>query len=205
MNSMEKMATDFPERLTELLAKGLQLGRTALTSMAGQAPGVTEAITKRTRRTLMGSCEIPTPCWMPQELGEVTSYVCGGGTASLHIAVTNCDDHPSTVETEVTGTTLKAEIQPAQLSLGPMEEGVVTVSMKVPDDAVKGHPLRAIVWVRGCKVHFLRWNVKMSAIASDSAHEVRVEDCPDLIHHWYDHFYCARPCRHEDHRTPIHA
>jgi hypothetical protein len=24
-----------------------------------------------------------------------------------------------------------------------------------------------------------------------------VEDCPDLIHHWYDHFYCPRPCIEE--------
>jgi hypothetical protein len=23
-----------------------------------------------------------------------------------------------------------------------------------------------------------------------------VEDCPDLLHHWYDHFYCNRPCTH---------
>jgi hypothetical protein len=31
---------------------------------------------------------------------------------------------------------------------------------------------------------------------------VEVEDCPDLIHHWYDHFYCDRPCtdRKPNHR-----
>jgi hypothetical protein len=203
--SMEKMATDLPEMLTELLAKGAQLGRAALTSVAGGGPAVTEVLTRPARRMLGGSCEIPTPCWMPQELGKLTSYVCGGGTASLHVAVTNCDDEPRIVKAEVTGTTAKADIQPGQLSLGPMEEGVITVSLMVPEDAVKAEPLRALVWIRGCKVHFLRWTVKMSAIASDSAHEVRVEDCPDLIHHWYDHFYCVRPCRHQGQRTPIHA
>jgi len=24
--------------------------------------------------------------------------------------------------------------------------------------------------------------------------DIEIEDCPDLIHHWYDHFYCPRPC-----------
>jgi hypothetical protein len=28
--------------------------------------------------------------------------------------------------------------------------------------------------------------------------EVEIEDCPDLIHHWYDHFYCERPCPSRD-------
>jgi hypothetical protein len=30
--------------------------------------------------------------------------------------------------------------------------------------------------------------------------EVEINDCPDMIHHWYDHFYCHRHC--QDQRTP---
>ena len=38
----------------------------------------------------------------------------------------------------------------------------------------------------------------LSQILPYGASELTVEDCPDLVHHWYDHFYCPRPCPNRD-------
>jgi len=53
-----------------------------------------------------------------------------------------------------------------------------------------------LVWIRGCVDHVVRWTVKSSRRGSDCCHELEIDDCPDYVHHWYDHFYCPRPCRH---------
>jgi hypothetical protein len=66
----------------------------------------------------------------------------------------------------------------------------------VPADAATGQEYEVLLWVRGCQNHYLRWTLKVANRGASCCHEVEVEDCPDLIHHWYDHFYCERPCTH---------
>ncbi len=61
------------------------------------------------------------------------------------------------------------------------------------------------MWVRGCQLHFLRWTVVVASIGADTFYEVDVKDCPDHIHHWYDHFYCPRPCLEERGNHPGNA
>jgi hypothetical protein len=128
-------------------------------------------------------CDVPPPCWWPRAAGEVTSFICEGDTATLRIEVTNCGPQRRSFSVEapkdVTAT-------PAQLDLGPMERQLVTLR--------RGGPGEAVVWVRGCYEHFVRWTVEISSRGSSTCHEVRIEDCPDYRHHWYDHFYCERPC-----------
>jgi hypothetical protein len=36
--------------------------------------------------------------------------------------------------------------------------------------------------------------VRVGRLCGASCPEVEVDDCPDNIHHWYDHFYCERGC-----------
>ena len=36
------------------------------------------------------TCEVPAPCWEPQPLGQVTSFVAPGGQATIRFRVTNC-------------------------------------------------------------------------------------------------------------------
>ncbi|MFN0103833.1 MAG: hypothetical protein ACKV2U_17335 [Bryobacteraceae bacterium] len=140
------------------------------------------------------SCEIPPPCWMPLPLGELTTHVCPGSTATLRIRITNCGNTPRTITVDAKQTTEKIEITPAALNLGPMERGEVTINRPIPASAGKGHTQEALIWVRGCREHYLRWTVEVTDRGGSCCHEIDVSDCPDLVHHWYDHFYCERGC-----------
>ncbi|HEY6292707.1 MAG TPA: hypothetical protein VI455_14250 [Terriglobia bacterium] len=176
-------ASQLSGTLSELLQSGMQqLGRSGSCGC-------------RSSRTGTCSCKIPPPCWAPQPVGEVVSHVCPGGTATLRICVTNCGAAGREV-------VIKAEhnegitVTPSSLHLGPLERKCVTVSVALAGEAASGHEREVIVWVLGCQDHYLRWKIKTAKRGTDCCHEVDVEDCPDLIHHWYDHFYCERPCMH---------
>jgi hypothetical protein len=147
------------------------------------------------------SCEIPPPCWMPRELRPVKSHVCAGGKAMLRIRVTNCSIETTTVTLAPAGDDAgKVKVSPKSVSLGPLERGVLTASIDVDAKAASGSELEVLVWVRGCVDHVVRWTVRVSSLGKDACHELDVEDCPDYVHHWYDHFYCARPCRRRSDR-----
>ncbi|MCI0390637.1 MAG: hypothetical protein MOB07_17970 [Acidobacteria bacterium] len=139
-------------------------------------------------------CDIPPPCWAPQPIGEVVSHACPGATATIRLRVTNCGAARRVITIEAAGQTPGVKIDPPTLALGPMERGVVSVSVSLPADAAQCQDQEVLLWVRGCQQHFLRWTVRVSSRGASCCHEVDVEDCPDLIHHWYDHFYCERPC-----------
>jgi hypothetical protein len=143
------------------------------------------------RRTQGCGCEIPPPCWAPKPLGCICSQVCPGGTATLRFRITNCGTTKRDFTIEGAPT-----VTPATLSLDPQARGFSVVSATVPPDASFGHEYEYLVWVRGCRDHFLRWTVVVSHHMNCECEEVHVEDCPELIHHWYDHYYCARPCNH---------
>jgi hypothetical protein len=140
------------------------------------------------------SCEIPPPCWMPRPLGEIHSLVCPGATAIAHVQVTNCQARASLVKAAFTEGKYAAEVTPDELTLSPMERGWFTAKVTVPADACKGEKTERLLWVLGCNAHFLRWIVEPADGVASSCHDIPVDDCPDLIHHWYDHFYCNRPC-----------
>jgi hypothetical protein len=73
----------------------------------------------------------------------------------------------------------------------------VVLSFEVPATDSDGHTRKLIVWIDGCQRHYLRWTIVSTCAAQDCCAEVAVEDGPDLIHHWYDHFYCQRDCVHD--------
>jgi hypothetical protein len=143
------------------------------------------------------SCEIPPPCWMPKSLGEIHSLACPGGTAVVRIRVTNCQARPGRVRAAFAEGSPAGEVAPDELVLSPMERGWFTARLALPDDACKGQKIERILWVRGCNAHYLRWVVEAAEGGASSCHAVDVEDCADPIHHWYDHFYCDRPCTHQ--------
>jgi hypothetical protein len=173
---------DAAKAITDLIAPGAKKGMELLGSI------------KLPSRGCSCGCEIPPPCWMPQPLGDFTSEACPGSKAVLRLAITNCGMTKRTITVSATNAAVKVE--PASLPLGPMEDGVIVVSWDVPAGATKGQTQKSIVWIHGCNEHFLRWTVEVAASgATCAATEVELEDCPDLIHHWYDHFYCERPCR----------
>lgn len=146
-------------------------------------------------RTQCG-CEIPPPCWVPQPLGDRTTDACPGSKAVLRLHVTNCGFSGRTIKVAATNKAVK--VTPASLPLGPLEQGVVILSLEVPEGATKGQTQKSLVFVRGCKDYYLRWTVEVAGDEASCSTDVELEDCPDLVHHWYDHFYCERPCLHRD-------
>jgi len=145
------------------------------------------------------SCHIPPPCWQPEQLCDVETEVCPGGTATIRIRVSNCDMKPHKIQFTTTGQNTGVTITPPSLTLGPMERGYVAVSLPLPAGAGPGEHREILIWIRGCKDHFLRWTVEVTHKGlTECAGEVDVDDCPDYLHHWYDHFYCHRNCTHDD-------
>jgi hypothetical protein len=134
---------------------------------------------------------------MPQNLGDVMSHVCPGGTASLRVRVSNCSGIKRDIRLTPAGKPedIKAvTVQPAVLSLEPMQTGVFIVSLPLEATASFGQEFEILLWVRGCLDHYLRWTLRVDKRGTDCCHEIDVDDCPDYVHHWYDHFYCERPC-----------
>jgi hypothetical protein len=176
------------DRIEDLLERGASAGTTLLGSLM--------------RRPMMMprlggcSCDIPPPCWMPRQLRPVSSHVCAGGKAILRVRVTNCTPETTTVALDAAGPDAGAvTTSPATLSLGPLERGILTASVEIDETAAAGTEREVLLWVRGCVDHVVRWTVRTSRRGGDACHELDVDDCPDYVHHWYDHFYCARPCR----------
>lgn len=148
------------------------------------------------RSPMTGSGHIPAPCWMPKSIGEVTCHVCPGGTATVRMNITNGGMTKQDIQVEAVSKTPGVTISPPNLTLGSMEHDWVTVSLPISAEASGDQEYEVLVWVRGCHSHYLRWTVKVSSRGTSCCHEVEVEDFPDHVHHWYDHFYCERPCRH---------
>jgi hypothetical protein len=186
------------DRIGDLLERGMTAGSSMLDSLATRARRLPQAGMGAMLVPRVGacSCDIPPPCWMPRELRPVTSYVCPGGRAVLRLRVTNCSIERNRVDVDASGEHAGAvKVSPSDVSLDPLERRVVTATVDVEAETAAGTEREILLWVRGCVDHVVRWTVKVSRRGGDACHELDVEDCPDYVHHWYDHFYCARPCR----------
>lgn len=194
-----RLATQAADGLVGLMDATIRVGEGVLDALQGRrTTGVVSALQRAMPRMPMAAdgcgCDIPPPCWMPRELGEVRSRVCAGGTVTLRVRVTNCDASPRKIAFEAQPASAGVTIDPPALALDPLERRVVVASLAIPATAGIGEEREALVWVRGCRDHVVRWTVRVASRAGDCCHEIDVEDCPDLVHHWYDHFYCDRPC-----------
>ena len=188
-SSTTDVLEDAARALGRVLQHGAGLGQDLLRSML--------PATGRTGCACGGhdcACEIPPPCWMPQRLCDVTSTGCAGGVANLRLRVANCGPAPRRVSVEAVGKPGGLTVKPEAVELGPYQREYVAVSLALAPGAAKGEEREIVLMVRGCRDHVLRWTAKVSSSETCSCGTVEVEDCPDLLHHWYDHFYCARGC-----------
>jgi hypothetical protein len=171
------------------------LNRTRASIMTGMAqPGGLGRMIGGLKMRAPCGCDIPPPCWMPVSLGDLVTFACAGGTGTLRVRVTNCSNQPRQVQVDTKQADIPISATPALLTLGPMQRGTFTLTAQLPATAGNGQEFDSLIWVRGCKDYFVRWTVKVASRAVDCCHEMEIDDCPDLIHHWYDHFYCARLC-----------
>jgi hypothetical protein len=146
------------------------------------------------------SCEIPPPCWMPRQLCEVVSYGKAGNAASITFVITNYSMTTRVISISTTTAIAGLTFSAAQLTLGPMERGTIEVTDTLPATLKSGPGFEILLWIQGCQLHFLRWTIKLGPVSANTNYEVCVKDGPENIHHWYDHFYCPRPC-HSDQRV----
>jgi hypothetical protein len=154
-------------------------------------------------------CELPAPCWVPIRLDDVRERACPGDTAVVRLELINCGATSRVFEIATSDPIVVVE--PQALTLGPLKHGVVMLSLVVPTTATGSYIERCVVSVRGCRHYNFRWTVRAccgwhhhrhhlcAALlrrhhSRDCAVDVAVEDHPDYVHHWYDHFYRERPC-----------
>ncbi len=203
---MKKSANSAPlsesvKAVGDLFDQGTRLGMAMLGSLGSGSAQMLNSILNFTSgqgaSTECCNCEIPPPCWMPHSLLDVTSHGCPGNIATVRFVITNCSMVTRKISISTTGSVTTLTFSTAYLTLEPMERGVVAASYSIPASAQQGEETEILLWIRGCKLHFLRWTVKVAPGCADNCDEVEVSDCPDLVHHWYDHFYCPRPCLHD--------
>lgn len=147
-----------------------------------------------------GCCEVPEPCWMPRSLGEVGCKLRPGDTGTVCLVVTNGDFRSHSYQFAATGASAAhVSFSTSAVTLGPKERIAVTARFTVPRESKDGEDCRcidheALIWVRGCRNHYLRWRIDEVAASQACCHEVAVDDNPDYVLHWYDHFYLPRAC-----------
>ena len=181
-------------KMIELSAKA---GMDVLQSLYSGAPGaLTGMVDWASSQSGAGGCcgEIPPPCWMPRPLCDVVSYGKAGNVASITFVITNQSTTTRVSSVSTTTPVAAPTFSVPQLTLGPMERGRVEVTYTIPTTLASGPGTEILLWIRGCRVHFLRWTIKLGPLCGDTNYEVCVNDGPEYLHHWYDHFYCPRPC-----------
>jgi len=184
------------QALTDLIDQGVRMGADLLDTLGrGPLGQLASSIQKTPVLPKTCGCDIPPPCWMPKPLGDLVSHVCPGGAATIRLLVTNCSITPRAVQVLVAGKdAAKVTVTPAAATVGPMERAAFVATLAIAGDAAECESHEVLLWVRGCHLHYLRWRVDVRSRGGHACHEVDVQDCPDLVHHWYDHFYCQRPC-----------
>ncbi len=148
-----------------------------------------------------GCCEIPPPCWEPRPAGRCVLTLAPGSVGTLRVHVTNCGWTAETVAITALGHLAAwMTFVPTHMALHPQERATFVARVQVPTEVKPGTSLTGPLLVLGCIDHFVRLEVTVAECAAgELCCDIAIDDCQDQIHHWYDHFYCARPC----HRTRV--
>lgn len=176
---------------------------TSTRALGGAIAGILEgpaqiaaALAGALARRSSSCCEIPTPCWEPRPAGSCCLELTPGTAATIRVHVSNCGWSRQLVSITALGKLAGwMTFSPTTLMLDPMERATILVTVHAPDSVKLGQRFSAPVIIRGCVDHFARVEVTITDCAGRNCCDVAVDDCADHVHHWYDHFYCPRPCR----------
>ena len=202
IGQMMDLQRDMADRLMDMVGAGgerlMQGARGSLRAARGTL--TTDECCVRPRfgmPSMTGSCcDIPEPCWMPRCLGEFHCTLCPGATGTIKLRVTNGDLRSRQIPAVASGPDAqRVSFSPTSLTLGPKERGTITARFAAPAEGGKDDEFEAILWVRGCRDYYIRWTVGIGSSGGCCAHELSICDGPDHVLHWYDHFYCPRPCQ----------
>lgn len=185
--------------MSRVESKGTQALGNAIAALVETPAQIAAAFVDNITGRASGGCEIPSPCWEPRRAGVCRLTLPPGCAGKIRVHVTNCDWTRHVVVVTAGGRMAGwMTIDPTTIVVDPHERATIAVSVRVPDDVKLGQTFSAPIIVRGCNDHYFRVELSVSECSVRASCEVFVEDCPDHIHHWYDHFYCPRPCRHRD-------
>jgi hypothetical protein len=163
---------------------------------AQMAAALAGSLTGPVSRLGSSGCEIPPPCWEPRPAGTCTLVLPPGGAGTIRVHVANCDWSRGVVVLTSTGKIAGwMTFQPTTMVIDAQSHGTFRVTVRVPEGVEPGETLSGPLLVRGCLDHFVRVVVRVAECADGGCCDASVRDCHDQIHHWYDHFYCPRPCR----------
>ena len=150
-------------------------------------------------------CDIPEPCWMPKNLGEICCEIGAGDVGELCLVIGNGDFKPRRYRVHARGEDINlVTISEPGFELGAKERKLVSVKFKMPEKQIdQSRPVRTccesndyefLIWIEGCSNHYLRWYLNRSKKHKECCNEVCVDDKPDYELHWYDHFHVPQPC-----------
>ncbi|WP_299508031.1 hypothetical protein [uncultured Roseobacter sp.] len=191
--SISKDMRDTVDSMSDVMARQMDLTGDIIDGLADTAQRFLSSLTAGQSSNC---CDIPEPCWMPKDLGEYHCKLCAGSTGIMEIRITNTDFRPRNFTLAAAGPDAgRITLSPNSFTLGPKERRTVRAEFDTRlDDTVHCADFEALIWVVGCNSHYLRWTVEVGKAERPCCHHVEVFDQPDYEHHWYDHFYCVRPC-----------
>lgn len=203
-NDSGSVLDDIQNSLKSILYAQVLIGKEMLTL----GSGVTRAAKDGMRNVkipglpkMKSCCDIPEPCWMPLSLGEAKCDLQPGSKGEICFVVTNGDFNAHQYAMQAAGKDAGlVTFSQSQFQLGPKERICITATLSAPKEEGRDpqncccNEIEALVWVRGCRDHYLRWIGNIAKKDDCRCREVQVDDNPDYVLHWYDHFYINRSC-----------
>ncbi|HZD52537.1 MAG TPA: hypothetical protein VE175_05780 [Woeseiaceae bacterium] len=192
------------EALGSLIAAQIAFGKAALKLVGDGCGAAMKGLKKVDIPRGGGCCDMPEPCWMPVDHGEICCEICRGEVGEICLVVGNEDFRSHDYRTIAAGEDASlVTVSDSAFTLGPKERRTVSVKFKVPererpgnDSCCERNDYELVIWMQGCRNHYLRWyiNELEEGRKTKCCYEVTVCDEPDYVLHWYDHFHIYRPC-----------
>lgn len=185
--------TKLSRAIGQVIRAEVELGQTLARSLVG-ATGCSagDSVLGLSRR-LGSPCEIPSPCWAPQHLGDFTCTISPRESATLELQLENRTLEPRPFKAGVAGYENVVVTPGPQVTVPALQRQTVRIAATIPQAKV-GESLDLTVVVIGCRIYYLHWNLRVCALGLNPHHRIVIKDGPDNVHHWYDHFYTVRPC-----------
>ena len=193
--------SEVQKAVMNLIREEVNLGSALFEAITGQPVSKLRTLVPPMPKRGRECCEIPPPCWMPQPAGDCVSHTGECKSASLDLVVNNTAIQPRPVSIHVSGTGAGlVQVTPPAATVPALDRRTFTLTVTVPQNTPNGILVDVLVLVKGCKTHYLHWKVSVGTVGFCDCSEIDIDDGPDLIHHWYDHFYCPRPCPNPAHQ-----
>lgn len=191
------------QALGKLITAQITLGKEVLKLLGAGLSNAKDSLGNIKIPKSSSCCDIPEPCWMPVNLGDICCQLKPGDTGEICFMICNEDFHPHDYTVTAAGThSSLVQIHEKQFTLSPKACHLVSTRFIMPvanersdrNSCCEHNDYDLVIWVQGCRNHYLKWHINANAKSKACCHEINVSDIPDYELHWYDHFHVIRPC-----------